>query len=332
MMTRILTILLLALGSIFSLAQDAGEGGSKLVVDRNLHDFGDIDKGKKVTTTFSFKNEGTEPLEIINVATSCGCTSAKPEKAVYNPGEAGEIPVTFDSTRFSGPITKRVTIHTNDKASPKTVVTIKGNVVVEVNAKPTSLFFAKAKMGEKTSQDIEVSTEKLAKLEISDLEIAPSDYLSVEMKRVDDKNVKLVVTADGNKFPTGKARLNGTLSYKTNSETQGDMRSIITIHVERPIRVSPNSVYFFASKAGQKRESILRLISTEDVSFDVKEIKSDLEYVTVEVSEDEGKTKSLKVVLAASAPEGKFQGSVTIKTSIAAQPEVVIPIRGSVIK
>ena len=307
------------------------EAAPKISVENPLFDFGDIDRGAKVTTKFKFKNSGSAPLEIINVATSCGCTSAVPDKTTYAVGESGEIPVTFDSGRFSGPITKRVTIRTNDPASPDTVVTIKGNVVVEINAKPTSLFFARAKLGETTTQELTVSTQKLDKLEISDLKADP-EFLSVVMERVDDRNIKIKVTADGSQFPDGRPRLNGTVSYRTNSETQPEMKHIVAVNVEHPIRVTPSSVYFFASKAGKERETFMRLKSTDDKTFDIKDINTDLEFIKVSVQDDQTKEKALMITLAPDAPEGKFQGKITLNTSLDAQPQLVIPVRGSVVK
>jgi hypothetical protein len=38
------------------------------------------------------------------------------------------------------------------------------------------------------------------------------------------------------------------------------------------------------------------------------------------------------VTLLEDGPEGKFQGKLTLFTSLANQPEVVIPIRGSVVQ
>jgi len=328
MKSTIFAFALLATGFCLGFAQD---GKPAIKFEKDLFDFGDIDKGKKVTTSFKFTNTGDAPLEIRNVATSCGCTSADLDKKNYNPGESGEIPVTFDSERFSGPITKRVTITTNDPDSPKTVVTIKGTVKVDIMSKPVSLFFANAKMGEQSEQKIMVSTDKLAKLEISNLKVQP-DFLSAKVNQVDDKTAEIIVTADGAKFPEGKPRLAGSLTYDTNSESQKTVRTQVTINVLRPIRVSPNSVYFFASKLGKKRESYLRLISSEGQEFKISDIESSLAYIDVKVTEDNGKAKSLMVTLADNAPEGKFDGKISIATSIKEQSEVVIPVRGSVIK
>ncbi|MDJ0838563.1 MAG: DUF1573 domain-containing protein [Acidobacteriota bacterium] len=322
------SILILIASALFSYAS-----GPKLKMDKPLHDFGDIDKGKKVNAVFKFENAGDEALEILDVGTSCGCTTAKPAKTVYQPGEKGEIPVEFNSQRFNGPITKRITITTNDAETPKTVVTIKGFVTVDINHKPASIFFSNAKMGEKVSQEININTTKLSKLEISNIQtrIQP-ECLSAELVQVDDKTAKIVVTADGSKFPSGKSRFSGHLTFDTNSETQKTLRLPVTVHIRRPVKVSPNSVYFFASKQGKTRQVTIKVMSTEGKSFNVTEMKSDLDYITVKSDKDEGTSKFIIATLSDKAPVGKFNGKITLTTDVADQGEIVLPIRGSVIQ
>ncbi|CAM2066518.1 DUF1573 domain-containing protein [Sulfidibacter corallicola] len=333
MKLKFLAITLLAAVSFLGFAQDGS--GPKLQMEKMSHDFGDIDKGSKVSTAFQFTNTGDAPLEIKNVKTSCGCTSAKPEKSVFQPGEAGEIPVTFNSGRFSGKISKSVTILTNEVAEnggeAQTVVKITANVVTDIVAKPMSLFFPRAKTGQVAKQEITVSTNKLDRLEISDIKSQPA-YVTVDQQRVDEKTVKLIVTVDGAQFPEGKSRLSGYLTYKTNSESQADMRASVTINIQKPLRVTPGSVFMFASKKGKERKINLRVESSEEKDFKLSDIKSSLDYLNVAVAEDGAKQKRLEVTLSDKAPVGKFNGTITMNTDLDAQARVVIPIRGSVVE
>ena len=323
------TVLLFA-GLAISAQDTASEGGPKITFENPQMDLGDVEKGKEATTVFKFKNTGDKPLTIANVQTSCGCTSAAPEKNVYNPGESGEISVTFYSTRFVSEITKRVTVYSNDQTSPQTVVSIKANVVVDIDTKPSSLVFAKAKVNETSTQELTVSTSRLERLEISEI-VASPEFLKATMQRIDERNIKIIVSADGSKFPDGKPRITGTITFKTNSETQPEIKAIASIIIARPIRVSPNSVYFFASKKGVKRESPLRLLSTENADFNLEDIATDLDFIKAEVQDDGSQTKKLLITLNDNAPEGRFEGMITLKTTLPSQPEVKIPVRGNVV-
>lgn len=303
-------------------------GQAEIKFKEMIHDFGDIERGQKVSHNFEFTNTGNQPLEILNVGTSCGCTSAKPEKTVYAPGEGGMIPVTFDSARFTGPQTKRVTVTTNNQE--KTVVTIKANIIVDVNVKPTSVFFANAPMNKTTTQKVLVNTEKLANLNISDLEVK-IDAVDVKVNKVDDKTAEIEITADGAKFPNDKSRFSGFIKFKTNSKTSPDVRLPVTVHVKRPLKASPNSVYFFATKKGQKREAIVRVSSNEAKDFKILDMKSDIPGINIEMEKDDGKIKQIKVSLADTAKEGKFSGVITLITDIPDQKELRLNLRGSVL-
>lgn len=304
--------------------------GPKITFTRLVHDFGDIDRGSKVETSFEFKNNGDAPLQILEVTTSCGCTSADLKQKTYRPGESGKIPVTFNSQTFEGKITKRITVSTNDKAAPKTVLTIQGTILTDVQATPSALVFTNAKPNQANAQTLKVTTTRLPKLELSNLKIEP-EYLTFAEERIDDKTIHLVVTADGTKFPKGKTRLNGYITFDTNSKTQGTMRAAVTIEVTQPVRISPRALYFFASKAGKSRQVHLKLESNTGKDFKITGIESDLTYISATLEQDGGKEKSLLVTLADSAPQGKFQGVLTLKTNIPDQSELLVDIRGSVI-
>ncbi|MFY0712942.1 DUF1573 domain-containing protein [Seonamhaeicola sp. NFXS20] len=89
------------------------------------HDFGEIEKGKKVSTVFNYKNTGDAPLVITDIKTSCGCTvpqdwSRKP----LAPGESGKFTVTFNGSG-ANKITKTITVTAN---------TEKGKEIVKITA------------------------------------------------------------------------------------------------------------------------------------------------------------------------------------------------------
>ena len=58
----------------------------KIEFDKKTHEFGDVhEEGGKITARFTFKNVGTEPLELKNVKPGCGCTAANYTKTAVAP-------------------------------------------------------------------------------------------------------------------------------------------------------------------------------------------------------------------------------------------------------
>jgi hypothetical protein len=78
-------------------------------------------------------------LKIGKVQTTCGCTVAKLKKKEYTPGESGELGVTYSAESQAGSKTRRLYVPSNDKTNPKTELTIKAQVVLQVVHEPQRL-------------------------------------------------------------------------------------------------------------------------------------------------------------------------------------------------
>jgi hypothetical protein len=77
------------------------------------YDFGTIDEGDIVETTFKFKNTGKKELIISHAKASCGCTIPEWPKKPIMPGEEGVIKVKFNSDHKPNKQQKQITLTTN---------------------------------------------------------------------------------------------------------------------------------------------------------------------------------------------------------------------------
>ena len=102
-----------------------------LSLQNSEYDFGKIgEKDGSVSTIFIVKNEGTESLLLSNVRASCGCTTPEWSKEPINPGEFGEIKVTYNPIGRPGRFQKTISIvATNGNTTNTARAYIKGEVV-----------------------------------------------------------------------------------------------------------------------------------------------------------------------------------------------------------
>jgi hypothetical protein len=110
----------------------SGDESDKMPViefEKDLHDFGKVIQGEKVSIGFKFKNTGKADLLIAQVNTSCGCTVPTFPKTPIKPGGEGTITVMYDSEGRKGVQNKTITVVTNCQPS-STVVRIKAMVIV----------------------------------------------------------------------------------------------------------------------------------------------------------------------------------------------------------
>ena len=111
-MKKILVLTMLFFcGMNVALAQKPAE----IKFDKLTHDFGTFsEKDPVVSCTFAFTNVGESPLIINQAVASCGCTVPEYTKTPIQPGEKGEIKVTYNGTgKFPGHFKKSITVRTN---------------------------------------------------------------------------------------------------------------------------------------------------------------------------------------------------------------------------
>lgn len=142
-MKKIVSIAILALMSLSVFAQNSAYEKSKTTIedysdqskpkgaqikfDKEVIDYGVIQKGANGVRVFEFTNTGDEPLIISTVYSSCGCTVPKKPEAPIMPGERGEIEVKYDTKRV-GPIRKTISVYTNADKVPFPLK-IKGSII-----------------------------------------------------------------------------------------------------------------------------------------------------------------------------------------------------------
>ncbi len=97
-----------------------------------VHDFGVIIQGERVSHTFVFKNVGRSNLIISSVVASCGCTVSKYDAQPIAPGKEGKIEVIFDSSGRSGIQNKTVTVLANTQPN-RVELHITAEVVTSTN-------------------------------------------------------------------------------------------------------------------------------------------------------------------------------------------------------
>ena len=96
-----------------SLEENGKVPKTKVAFDKEIHDFGEIEQGEIVETTFLIKNVGDKNLYIVDAHGSCGCTVPEVTKEAIEPGESAPISEKFDSNGKSGEVTKTIMVTCN---------------------------------------------------------------------------------------------------------------------------------------------------------------------------------------------------------------------------
>ncbi len=89
----------------------AGEAWSDALFAEKGHDFGPVPRGATVRHDFVLTNRLQEPITILDIRASCGCTTGKASTSTVAPGQAAVVEAVMDTKNFVGP--KATTLFVN---------------------------------------------------------------------------------------------------------------------------------------------------------------------------------------------------------------------------
>ena len=254
MSKRLLSITMLfalVLTASVAVAQEPAKGPRLTIIDP-IKDFGTVPKGQKLDWGFEIKNSGTTDLEIIAAKPTCGCTVASFDK-VIKPGAIGKVHAVVDTASFVGPITKGVTVETNDPNTPQAQVTITAVVKPDVEAHPVGYVRYNMLQGDVEKQSLVLYSEETEPFEITSIE-TPQEWIKVEYEKLEGTGVQPNLGRPGqNQYrvdvTTGGPAANvGPLAEKirivTNSKHQPEYMISVMGVVRPPFRVEPTAINF----------------------------------------------------------------------------------------
>lgn len=79
---------------------------------------------KEIIAVFPFENKGEEPIAIVHIRSTCGCTVAEWEKKEYAPGEKGEVRAVFTIGDRVGLQRKALEVITDEEDDDTTRLTL----------------------------------------------------------------------------------------------------------------------------------------------------------------------------------------------------------------
>ena len=103
--------------------------GARMEIEPAEHDFGPVRQDQKLVFDFVVRNTGTEDLNLLRIATSCGCTAALPAERLVPPGGSTTLQVTLETRKYKGVLERSVSVASNDR---RRVTTVKVRAFVEV--------------------------------------------------------------------------------------------------------------------------------------------------------------------------------------------------------
>ena len=312
-------------------------GTPKISVDPMLKDAGTVAKGDRIEAVFTVKNAGTQDLVISDARPSCGCTVASFDRTV-KPGQTGRITANVDTKNFSGPITKTVSVVSNDPETPQLALTIKAIVKPYVEVAPQEFVRFSAIRGDTASQDLILYSGEAdfhptvgeASQPYVQAQIAPAaDKEKLEGKT--GTQYKLHVTLEPN-APVGV--LNAPVHIKTGVARQPDLEIRVSGIVRDRISVTPASIVFGNFTPGKDviSRNVIFTNNKPAQAVRIQKVESSIAGMTAElVPMTEGVNYTIVLKPKTDLKKGEFTGTLKIYTTDKERPEIDVPMSGNVL-
>ncbi|APW64028.1 DUF1573 domain-containing protein [Paludisphaera borealis] len=135
----------------------AANWADSLFAERS-HNFGPVPRGAKVKHEFVLNNRLAEPVTILNLRPSCGCTSGKASTSNVGPGESAVVEAQMDTRNFLGhkATILFVTLVTASGREAEVRLNVVSNILADIVLNPGSIDFGAVLKGQGASQTLTI--------------------------------------------------------------------------------------------------------------------------------------------------------------------------------
>ncbi len=328
-------------------APPADQKPPKLVIEKLEFDAGAVSKGQSVEAVFEVANKGEGLLQILRVQPACGCTVPSFDKEIA-PGKTGQIKASVNTAAFSGPITKTVSVFTNDAAMGTFQLTIKADVkailsvsLPQKNADGTESLVSRETeqlglvfKGQAAERDFVIKSEDGAPFQITQVQTEDNNirYQVIPAKDKLSAHFKVTVPAD---YPVGP--ITGRFTLSTSHPKVPTLNVNVFGTIREPLMVYPKEVVF----NGLSKDYIAQ--NPEDAALNKLVTVSFETGPELTVTSAKSSDPALQVTYEATAPNqrysvkihldaktvkvGEFNAKVTVETN---KQTIVIPVSGRI--
>jgi hypothetical protein len=193
----------------------------QLTFEKPVYNFQTAPQGTTILHSFTFRNTGSEPATIERVSSSCGCTVANVTERVVRPGKTGEIKASFDTSDFSGQVTKEIFVYMSGSQSPAYTLTMKGLITEVLVVTPQQLNLGEVKAGIRKIGVLKLENKGKRTVKITELKTATPQMTASSGKRAlkpgESTTIQVSVT------PNADSRfLGGYITIRTDSPGKGE--------------------------------------------------------------------------------------------------------------
>jgi len=311
----------------------------KVSVPETVRQMGIFHQDETIKYDFVIRNEGDAPLKIADVKASCSCTVAEFDKEIA-PGKLGRIHTKINVSGFEGPISKNITVLTNDADKPELTLTIRATVVSWITVKPGFARFSvlQGETGDALLTCVVASSDgtlfKILRASSAVPGVAVSYKEATETQRLPglSGNQWAVNIQLNNSVNVGP--ISDYVILTTDHPRQKEIKIPLSGIVRPAFRIEPSKVDLgqIIDVKDVRKYVIIRANSLKDMTIHVTAAEATVKGINVSVKNTPNKNENeLEITADPSVAKGVFNGKIIVHTSNSFMPGIEVELKGEVL-
>lgn len=294
------------------------------------HEFGHVARGAKTEFAFEIQNLYEEDVHIVEVRTSCGCTSASIAggKSTLKTWEKGAIIASFNTKSFTGQRQATLTVVIDKPFFAEVQLNVNGYIHADVDFTPGSIAFGDVEQGAVVSREVQVTFHGRSNVAIADVRSA-NEHFEVELgepfRTQTGVACKMFVRLKKT-HPAGY--INDTLTIIPADTNLAPIPLSVEGRVVSPLSVSPSNL--FVGVVGPGQTVTKQLVIRAKSAFRIVKITSSHDGFTFKPSDQSKTVHLVPVTFVAGEDAGDFTAKLTIDTDLGGSTITTCEARGTV--
>ncbi len=233
------------IAGMFGLLLAAGTAGAASWADslfsESGHDFGAVPRGGKVRHSFVLTNRLAEPVTIVNVRASCGCTSGKASVSVVPPGQTAIVEAEMDTRNFVArkETTLFVSLLTASGKEAEVRLGVNAMILSDIVLNPGSIDFGAVARGQAPSQVLTIDRVGMPAWRPQRM-VSPSRVLNATLTETARTNDQVSYTLTVSLKPDAPAGIvRDEIRILTNDPETASIPILVTAQVRGDLSASP---------------------------------------------------------------------------------------------
>lgn len=319
---------------VLSLPARSRPSGPSITFKSILNDLGLITDANSISGTFTFRNSGTDPLEILEMNHSCGCIHTEVTKNPVLPGETAEIVAELGLQGIDGPRSEMIEVKTNDPSNPSVTLVLQADHRRSLVLSEEFVDFGVVSASTPSDRHFVIEDKSETEIPILGSEVRldtplnPAPTISVSYERFESRpgahgpsyefNLQASCTPE---TPIGS--FEGTILIHAGQEGERTIEIAFQVRIESDYLIIPPHISFGVVREGEaiQRSIVVRSRANQAIRLKGHEVRCDTEACSINLTRPSRPLDSIPIDLSLSIPDSESNETKVAKGSLILRPE-----------